>query len=165
MTCCYENTLLKTKLFGSWQTNTLPQDQGSFSQPVETCMCMNCATTDSVKNLSPIDFYLLFASRFKGHFLLEGSFWVWTQPVRGSVTSLLCNSSSHWLSPYPEWSQQYPIVFSLTIHQLFFYQIVPAHLLSPSPSLSNSSIMARSSSSVMFSPNSLEHIHGHISMA
>ena len=34
---------------------------------------------------------------------LKESFWVWTQPLRGS---LLWNTVSHWLGPYPEWSSQ-----------------------------------------------------------
>ena len=31
----------------------------------------------------------------------QESFWVWAQPIRGV---LLCNTFSHWLSPYPKWS-------------------------------------------------------------
>ena len=63
-----------------------------------TVISMHCSTTFAKE---------IFARRDGVHFafilMVLRLFWVWARPMKSKET-LLCNTSSHWPSPYSEWS-------------------------------------------------------------
>ena len=87
---------------------------------------VKCVKSKTIKFIVNIDSWMarVADSKYKSMFKqcgLQVSFWGWARPMRGGI------ASSHWLSPYPEWSLGVVTNYGIRDTKSLIYTIKYAH--------------------------------------